>query len=175
MVSLGFFRFGKGFLALWQFYITNQVRWLGYNRCMDIWTFQRRVSQRLFLWSGLSIFIGLGLLFVKDNFWTGFASQAIVWGLIDAGIAVFGQRGAQKRRAKLSPRNPRLVEANETRTLRRTLQVNAVLDLVYVAVGLWLALARAESLLQGVGWGVIVQGIFLFVFDLTHIFLTPKK
>lgn len=142
---------------------------------MNIWTFQKRISRYLFLWSGLSISAGIFMFLLKDIFWTGFASQAVVWGLIDGGIAVFGQRSAQKRRAKLSGKNPRLVEAEETLTLRRTLQVNAVLDVIYVAVGLWLALARPEILLQGVGWGVVVQGAFLFAFDLIHVFLTPKK
>lgn len=153
----------------------NLVRALEYNLCMDIWAFQKRISQRLFIWSGFSIFIGIFLLFLKTPFWMGVASQAIVWGVVDALVAAFGQSGAKKRKAKHSDRNPHLIDENEILTLRRTLQINAVLDIFYIAAGLWLVLARPEILLKGVGWGVLVQGVFLAAFDLTHVFLTPKK
>lgn len=142
---------------------------------MDIWTFQKRISRRLFVWSGLSIFAGVFLLLLQDYFWTGVASQAVVWGLIDAGIAFFGQRSADKRKAKRTSRTSAQVDAEETLTLLRTLQVNAFLDLLYVAGGLWLALTQVGTLLQGIGWGVAAQGAVLFAFDLTHVFLLRKK
>lgn len=140
-----------------------------------IWDFQDTLSRRLLLWSALSIAAGIGLLAFGEPFWRGFGLQAVVWGAIDAAIALFGQRAAARRRAK-GPHGPEAL-ARETRNLRRLLWVNTGLDVLYVAGGLVLlyTMAAQNPFAGGNGWGIIVQGGFLFVFDLLHAVAVPRK
>lgn len=56
----------------------------------------------------------------------------------------------------------------EKRNLLRLLKVNAFLDVGYVAVGLAMTLWGRTPLLQGFGWGIILQGGFLLLFDTSH-------
>lgn len=140
-----------------------------------IWDYQDALSRRLSLWSALSIVIGLGLLLFSGPFWRGFGLQAVVWGAIDAGIAVFGQIASRKRWATAA-RHPETAE-REARNLRRLLWVNTGLDVLYVAGGFALLYTLgAQSLFTaGNGWGIIVQGGFLFFFDLLHAVGVPRK
>ena len=67
--------------------------------------------------------------------------------------------------------------ADETaRNLRRLLWFNAALDVGYMAGGVWLARSkgRDDANWRGQGWGIVVQGAFLFVFDLVHARRTPR-
>ncbi|MEP7292887.1 MAG: hypothetical protein ABI835_13980, partial [Chloroflexota bacterium] len=52
----------------------------------------------------------------------------------------------------------------EAHTLRRLLEVNTLLDLIYMFGGR--SLIRHGS--RGTGWGIVIQGTFLFLFDLFH-------
>ena len=140
-----------------------------------IWDFQDTLSRRLLLWSALSIAAGIGLLAFGDPFWRGFGLQALVWGLIDAAIAWFGQRSAARRRG----RGPHSAEAlaREAANLRRLLWINTGLDVLYVTGGLVLlyTMAAQNPFAGGNGWGIIVQGGFLFFFDLLHALVVPRK
>ncbi len=140
-----------------------------------IWDFQDTLSRRLLLWSALSIAAGIGLLAFGEPFWRGFGLQAVVWGAIDAAIALFGQRAAARRRAK-GPHGPEAL-AREARNLRRLLWINTGLDVLYVAGGLALVytMAAQNPFAGGNGWGIIVQGGFLFFFDLLHAVAVPRK
>ncbi len=133
-----------------------------------IWDFQDALTCRLLLWSALSITAGGILLLAGDAFWRGFGLQAVVWGAIDAGIALFGRRSAQGRQASAPP-GPETT-AREARNLRRLLWINSGLDVLYVAGGLLLVatLGRSDPFAAGSGWGIVLQGSFLFVFDLLH-------
>jgi hypothetical protein len=46
---------------------------------------------------------------------------------------------------------------------------------LYVLGGLAVIYFMTEPVWRGVGWGIVVQGGFLFVFDLVHTFLCPKQ
>ena len=133
-----------------------------------IWDFQDALTRRLLLWSALSIAAGAILLLAGDAFWRGFGLQAVVWGAIDAGIALFGRRASQKRQASAPPGAD--TTAREARTLRRLLWINTGLDVLYVAGGLLLVSTRGQTdpFAAGTGWGIVLQGGFLFVFDLLH-------
>lgn len=140
-----------------------------------IWDFQDTLSRRLLLWSALSIAAGVGLLAFGDPFWRGFGLQALVWGAIDAAIALFGQRAAAKRRAR-GPHGPDAL-AREARNLRRLLWINTGLDVLYVAGGFVLlyTIGAQNPFAAGNGWGIILQGGFLFIFDLLHAVAVPRK
>ena len=70
-----------------------------------IWDFQDALTRRLLLWSALSIAAGGILLLAGDAFWRGFGLQAVVWGAIDAGIALFGRRACAEA-AGVRPARP---------------------------------------------------------------------
>nr|NLI50751.1 hypothetical protein [Propionibacterium sp.] len=54
--------------------------------------------------------------------------------------------------------------------MRRILGVNAALDVVYTLGGLALVRTRGhDPFLRGTGWGIAVQGAFLFGFDVEHL------
>ena len=141
-----------------------------------IWQFQHSLTQRLLAWSGFSIAAGLGMQ-LSSAFWRGVGAQAMGWGAIDAIIAWFGWRSTQRKLTRLSdPLFPPVV-TKETHNLRRLLWVNTVLDVFYVMGGLWLALTkgRTNRTWRGHGWGIVIQGAFLFLFDVYHVLRLSQK
>lgn len=141
-----------------------------------IWDFQDVLSRRLLLWSALSIIAGALLVaFGASAWWHGFGVQALAWGAIDAAIALFGQLSARKRRAA-GLGGPETF-AREARNLRRLLWVNTGLDVLYLAGGVALirTMGAQNPFAAGSGWGVVVQGGFLFIFDLLHALAVPRR
>lgn len=138
-----------------------------------IWDFQDLLSRRLLLWSTLSVAGGLLLLALGDAFWRGFGVQAVAWGVIDAAIALFGQRSAARQRA--ASRGDARAVGRVAANLRRLLWLNTGLDVLYVAGGVLLVytLGRTDLFAEGNGWGVILQGGFLLIFDLLHALAVP--
>lgn len=110
----------------------------------------RTVSTRLLLWSlpwmGASI---LGLTLTQDEAARGWWSMNGAWGFINSAIAMIGF----------------LTPEPELGNLRDLLLINAGVDVLYVAAGVYM-LTRPESFWRGAGWGVVLQGTFLLVFDL---------
>jgi hypothetical protein len=54
----------------------------------------------------------------------------------------------------------------EVRNFRRILQFNTGLDVGYMLAGLWLIKTAGQRRQRtGMGLGIIVQGLFLFVYD----------
>jgi hypothetical protein len=134
--------------------------------------FQRRLTERLLAWGVVSVAAGLALQRMPRPFWRTLGVQFATWGAIDAGIALAGrwqaERNADRRGEDTMPL--------EIRKIRRLLWINAVLDVFYVLGGLVLALrkGRHDETVRGHGWGVVVQGAFLFTFDLVHARLLRK-
>jgi hypothetical protein len=143
---------------------------------MNVWELQRGVSRRLLVWSGVSVAGGIALLFAGP-FWMGVGIEAVAWGVVDAAIALIGGWVARRRRARLADADGAEVLAREARGLRRLLLINTGLDVLYVAGGVALALTLgADNLFwRGNGWGIVIQGGFLFVFDLAHALLIPGE
>jgi carboxylesterase len=141
-----------------------------------IWDFRDMLSRRLLLWSALSIAAGALLVaFGASPWWRGFGLQALIWGGIDAAIALFGQRSSWKRQAA-GPHGPGALEL-EARKLRCLLWINAGLDVLYVTGGAVLlrTLGMQSDFAAGNGWGIIVQAGFLFIFDLLHAITVPRS
>jgi len=130
---------------------------------MNIWEYQRILVRRLIQWALISLGIGR-LLASGSRFWRGVGGQFVGWALVNLGIAYWGVTTSENRRAALpDPLAPEVVE-REAHNLRRLLLINTALDLVYIAGGRWLI--RRGS--RGTGWGIVLQGAFLFLFDLLH-------
>ena len=137
---------------------------------MNIWKFQSQLTRRLMIWALFSMLVGALLQIPRQPFARSLGQQFAAWGFIDALIAIFGNRSAQKRYAQLPDPLAPEVTAGETQKLRNILWVNVGLDIGYMAGGAALALTRGQSKpgWRGHGIGVIIQGAFLFFFDLFH-------
>lgn len=132
----------------------------------DLYSFQHRLGVRLLGWSVPSMLIGGGLLFTGLPLLHGIGVQALIWGAIDAALAVSGIVGAV-RGSRAYPDETGTIR--KTMRLRRILRINTYLDVLYVAIGIALPLLfGADAFLLGNGIGVVIQGLFLFVFDLVH-------
>ena len=135
-----------------------------------IWHFQKILSRRLLIWSALSVGAGLALWLGGADFWRGFGIQAALWGVINAVIALAGLRGVA---ARLEGPVDADENARKARSLRRVLWLNGGLDVLYILAGVGLLLWGKSDLLHGMGWGIIVQGAFLLVFDALHALSAP--
>lgn len=136
---------------------------------MDIWQYYRAITRRLLAWSMASVIAGIAFLFLGP-LWQGVGLEAIAWGAIDAGIALIGGWVTRCRRASLEDPSAPEVLFREACNLRRILLINTGLDVLYVAGGVALALTLGVDSLfwRGNGWGIVIQGGFLFFFDLLH-------
>jgi len=132
----------------------------------EILTHKRIAMGTLLAWSGLSIASGALLLATQSStFWQGFAIQSLGWGVIDATIGILSLLWMK---ANLHSAE----EAQKERTsFRQVMLINTALDVLYILVGVGLVIWGNQNL-QGHGYGVIVQGGFLFLFDGLNAILT---
>jgi hypothetical protein len=115
-----------------------------------------QISKRLLVWAipwmGAGI---LGLWLSSTDSQKGFWGMSGAWGFVNGAIALIGLLGA---------------ETSDYAGLRTTLWINAGLDVLYVASGLYL-LSRPEETWRGGGTAILIQGGFLLVFDILHALL----
>jgi len=137
-----------------------------------IWDFEKLVSRRLLLWAVPSILAGAMLILFGNPFWRALGIQALVWGAVDGVIAWFGLLRLRKKAKSPSSFSE---EAQEASRMRKILWINNALDVLYVAGGAALVafLGSGSDLWRGTGWGIILQGTFLFLFDLMHALRVP--
>jgi len=137
---------------------------------MNIWEVQNRLTRQLLTWAGASLATGALLSSLRDRFCKGVGAQFMGWGAIDALIAILGGWISRKRRAGLVPAEIPSVEAKQRQDLERLLRINTFLDILYVAFGFLLIFRRRgeDRFWWGSGWGIVIQGAFLFFFDLIH-------
>lgn len=133
---------------------------------MNIWTFQQVLSRRLAQWAGVSIALGIPMVFA-GKFWRGVGGQFIGWALVNLGIAFFGSVSGERRRQSMRNPNASDAQSKERRNLSRLLWINTGLDVLYMVGGRWLTRHKKKTM-RGMGLGIIAQGLFLFVFDLYH-------
>lgn len=153
----------------------------------SIWEKQAEITRQLSAWAALSLLIG-GILNLgagrheagrqeAGRFRKGVGVQFAGWGFVNALIALFGGRAAEKRKARLP--NPYAAEtvAGERTKLRRLLAVNAVLDVFYMLGGWYLARGKGsqDRFWRGQGWGIMIQGAFLFFFDTLHALFLQER
>jgi hypothetical protein len=132
---------------------------------MSLWRFQQRLTGILLGWAAASIGTGLALRQGGDALRRGVGEQYVGWGVINALIALIGRRGASRQRSAAP-----MDAAAQKRTLSRLLWVNTGLDVLYVLGG-WRAMrgrGSADARWRGRGLGIVLQGGFLFFFDLLN-------
>jgi archaellum biogenesis protein FlaJ (TadC family) len=139
------------------------------NKRINIWQYQFILSRRLAWWGALSFAVGIPTFLVEPVL-RGFGIQAMVWGLINAAIAVGGSLLVVRRRKALPDPQAKDAVEKEADKLRRLLWWMIPLDVIYVIVGLVLAFTwgRKDSWWMGTGIGVVAQGLFLLGFDWYH-------
>jgi hypothetical protein len=133
----------------------------------DFFDYQQRQLGILKIWGLGSIIVGAASLLHPAPRIRHMGLQAISWGAIDAALALLGRRSARRKaqQARHGERSSAAI-ASEIRTFRRILLVNSLLDVGYVLGGLWLLRTADERpARQGMGLGIIVQGLFLLVYD----------
>lgn len=132
---------------------------------MSLWRFQQRLTGILLGWAAASIGAGLALRRGGDALRCGVGGQYVVWGVINALIALMGRRGASRQRSAAP-----MDAAAQKRTLSRLLWVNTGLDVLYVLGGWRVMRGRgsADARWRGRGLGIVLQGGFLFFFDLLN-------
>ncbi len=142
---------------------------------MNIWQFNETVTRRLLAWNAANIAAGLALA-RREGVMRGIAGQAIGWGAINTGIALGGMFFTQRRKQSIPDPYDQAVMAKERRSLLRLLWINAGLDILYMMGGGRLAQTRGKSnrMMRGTGYGIVIQGALLFVFDIVHAILLGK-
>jgi hypothetical protein len=107
-------------------------------------------------------------LSLRRGFWQGVGAQFAGWAAVNMGIAWFGNRASRKRRAGLGKKADwPSTQVKEGAALRRLLWINFGLDVLYMAGGL-LFMRRHGERARGTGFGIFLQGLFLFCFDGYH-------
>lgn len=136
---------------------------------MNIWEFNQQLTARLLNINMLNIEVGRRLTRSSRSLWRGIGTQAVGWGIINIGIAMFGRIGTRRRLDELDNPFDEAVMQKETRNLRRILTINAPLNLVYMWGG-WQLVKRSKSAdVRGNGWGIMLQGLILLFFDSFHL------
>lgn len=125
----------------------------------DFATHERRIMSVLTGWSVGSIVLGVILRRDPSEATRAFAGQFLVWGIIDLLLAINGLRGNAKT-ATLSEAET----SQKARWLERIFWFNAVLNNLYLAIGYRMTQSEKPAR-RGAGWGVIIQGGFLYLFD----------
>ncbi len=126
-------------------------------------------------WATANIAGGLVLRANTDGRQKYFHEMNAIWNTVNLGIAAFGYISATRMGQPDSAFE--LYQMQES--LDKTLLFNAGLDLAYIAGGFWM-IERAKNTvnkperMQGYGRSVVLQGAFLFVFDLAMIGLHQK-
>ncbi len=132
----------------------------------NFFSFQYHALKPLEQW-GLASMIGGAVLALLPGCWRHFGLQAIGWGAVDWLLAKAGQRQALLKAEDLVIGDLDEAEAHAAaERLRNILLINTGLDLLYIGSGLWLLRqAGNHPDRRGMGAGILVQGLFLLVFD----------
>lgn len=140
----------------------------------NFYQYQRRRLLILLVWGVGNVLGGIGSLLSKNKFWRQFWLQAFSWGAIDALLAVGALRSQTKKLETYpaSASDQKVLPASvqkDIKSYHRILLINTFLDVGYLISGEFLRRwgkqnGRADR--QGIGVGFIVQGLFLFIYDL---------
>jgi hypothetical protein len=143
------------------------------SRRVTVWEYQDRISTALLAWNALNIVAGLILGRSRKPLNRGIATQNVGWGVINIGIALIGMFVSRRRKAKLIDPYRADILHKERRSLRRLLAINTGLDLLYIAGGSRL-LDTLNVYRRGMGFGIMLQGFVLFVWDVLLLAFFPQ-
>lgn len=133
----------------------------------NLYKFQLKALPVLSAWGLASFIAGLVWLPNREAWRAGFGTQFAAWGLIDAFIALLGQRAAARNHSRWQRGEiDKQEQQRQAAQFERLLWLNAGLDICYVLGGKWLVSRQPQDARrQGMGWGIMVQGGVLFIWD----------
>jgi len=123
------------------------------NKISENGNLNRRIGLPLVIWGVINMIAGIFYLFISSELIKGVLLQAFFWGLID-GILGFVALLRKK--------------AFKLKKIKKIFLINVYLDVVYIIIGILLILFGNSAFLIGNGYGVSIQGLFLFVVDVIH-------
>ena len=94
-----------------------------------------------------------------------FHQMNVLWNTANLGAAILGFTGAAKNKNRQFTRAETLKEQQK---IERIFLVNGGLDVAYIGTGLYLKLhgdIKNSNLMRGYGSSIILQGVFLLLFD----------
>lgn len=118
-------------------------------------------------WGAANIVGGVaGALASSDREWKSFHTMNALWGAVNLGIAGMGYMGARKETGQILSCDKML---GRYESGKRLFLINAGLDVIYIGSGMALA-SYADELdnparWRGYGKSVMMQGVFLVIFD----------
>jgi hypothetical protein len=126
-------------------------------------------------WAAANIAGGLVLRANTEGSTRYFHEMNAIWNTVNLGIAAAGYFTA----AKLSADMTAIELMKEQSKMDKILLFNAGLDLAYIAGGFWLQersrnTSNNPERLMGYGRSVVLQGAFLFTFDIAMVLLHQK-
>ena len=113
----------------------------------------KRIGIPLLIWAVINMIAGIFYLFISSELIKGVLLQAFFWGLINGILGLVA----------LLRKN-----AFELKKIKKIFLVNAYLDVVYIVIGILLILFGSNAFIIGNGYGVSIQGLFLFIVDVIH-------
>ena len=133
----------------------------------NFYHYQQRRLSILLGWGVGSVVVGSSMQLIRQDFWKQFGLQALAWGAIDAALALVGIRSARNKERRYEQKElGDADEKKEARTIRRILLINAGLDGLYILSGSWVIWRfQARSDRRGMGVGILLQGVWLLLFD----------
>lgn len=137
-------------------------------RGYSVYQYQTEAMPVLLGWAVGSMVSGLLWLTSGSEWLKGFGSQFLGWGAIDGAIAAAGMISAtQKERRRRAGEITPPEHAREAIQFERFVWLNVLLDLGYMFGGWQLARrSSGDDRRQGMGWGILAQGAFLFIWDI---------
>lgn len=133
----------------------------------DFFAYQQRRLDILKFWGVGNVVVGAAAAICPEPVVRHIGLQSIGWGAIDAALAIAGQRSAGAKARQLAQGELAASHVDEeVRHLHRLVLVNAGLDAGYVVGGLWLFITAGQRRhRQGMGLGIMAQGLFLLLYD----------
>jgi Family of unknown function (DUF6992) len=138
------------------------------NETHSIYRYQLNSMPVLLGWATGSMVAGLLWMRSKSDWLRGFGSQFLGWGAIDGAITAAGMNGAAQNEKRLHAGEITAKEhARQAINFERFVWLNALLDIGYMLGG-WMLVRRNpdDRQRQGMGWGILAQGAFLFIWDI---------
>jgi hypothetical protein len=112
-----------------------------------------QIAIPLLIWGVINMIMSIIYFFTSSDLIKGVLTQAFFWGCIDGIIGLVTL----------------IIKKDFDLTkIKKIFLVNVYLDVLYVFIGLFLVILGSSTYLIGNGYGVIIQGLFLFSVDIIH-------
>ncbi len=131
----------------------------------------------LAIWASINLFFGILGILKTENEYKHFSVMNFCWNIVNMMIVIYSFYSFE-----IKNNITKLEVLKNQHFLEMIFIVNAVLDLMYITFGFYLQekSKNAKTLLlceqnKGFGWGLVLQGSFLLVFDFCMFWIVLKN